>query len=194
MPAASFPSPSAWRGFDPAKPELPAACDVIVVYEDEASREQARGVCERLARSFWEEVEFEIDWWRFRYLADPEIGQAAARAAADADVVVVAAQAGHELPAPVRNWMEKWVTRRTGRESVLVALIGTKGGWAADRLPVCAYLRTVAQRAHMDFLAPTGQDFDLGLPLTASASLTDAPPHGDATLPAKPPSHWGLNE
>lgn len=192
MPPASFHRPSAWRGFDPTAPEAPAACEVVVLYEDELSRDRARGVCERLARSFWEQVEFEIGWWRFRYLADPDIGQADARAAAEADIVIVAAQASHALPAPVRNWLEKWVSHRAAHESVLVALIGTEGGWAADQLPVCAYLRTVAQRAGMDFLAPTGQE--PGGPLPAAWSIRRSPPPGQTNPPATPPSHWGLNE
>lgn len=192
MPTASFQGPPGWSGFDPLASESTAVCEVVVLYEDDFSRERARGVCERLIRSFWEQVEFEVSWWRFRYLTDADISQAAARAATQADIVIIAAQAGHELPAPIRNWMEKWITHRTAHESVLVALLGTASGWAADRLPVCAYLRTVAQRAGMDFLAPVGQESDGSL--TVALSVPGPPAHGEPGPLASPPSHWGLNE
>jgi hypothetical protein len=49
------------------------ACAITVVYENGAARDLAIQVCDALAQKFFGDLEFDLTWWRFDYLADQEI-------------------------------------------------------------------------------------------------------------------------
>jgi len=125
---------------------------VVVVCEDAATHEQALSVCDHLVKRYWTEAAFEFSWWRFAGLVDPENALAAARAAADADMIVFATHPEGDLPGTVKSWIEVWLDKRGAREGSLIGLTGmaaeAKGGATGKHI----YLREVAHRAKMDFL------------------------------------------
>lgn len=129
---------------------------VVIVYEDQATRDRAMATCDYLVKRHWSDFEFDFSWWKFAYLRDPAIAAAAATAASEANMIIFSAQVGKELPPVVRGWVEKWSSKREKDRGALVALIGSP----EDALtPTHYYLRNVAVKSHMDFLPPasTGQ-------------------------------------
>lgn len=198
MPATRLRHSSVRRADDFEPADEPSVCKVIVLYEDAASRARAQGVCERLIERFWEQVQFDLGWWKFHYLADPQIAETAGQTAREADLLVVTAENREELPPCVRNWLEKWVVRRPPREAALVALLGHAKGAEAKSLLLYSYLRTVAQRAQLDFLASPGWELVVTEPETTTATETHEgappPPLTEHAVQPKPPPHWGINE
>jgi len=51
----------------PSKP-----CAVVSIYEDLGGRDLLLRLCDSLVQKFSDDLEFHIDWWRFKYLADPD--------------------------------------------------------------------------------------------------------------------------
>ena len=60
-------------------PEEEEVFSALVAYEDATTRDRAMGVCDRIVQKFWKDVGFDFSWWRFDFLRDSEIIQAAAQ-------------------------------------------------------------------------------------------------------------------
>jgi hypothetical protein len=129
----------------------PEACVVAVVYDNDSARNLAIHVCDTLSQTFSGDLEFDVSWWRFNYLADPLIAGAAAQAAATADLILVIL-GSESIPGEVKAWFERWLSRRESMEGALVvgraSSVGTKEADAATD----AFLRLAAKRAHLDFV------------------------------------------
>jgi hypothetical protein len=183
------------------RPEAEDRCGVTVLYEDTVARERALSLCHHLVRGFWAEIDFAFSWWRFRFLQDPDIAQAAAEAAAAADVLLVSAVRQDDPPDEVRQWVELWIPRRSA-EGVLFALLGDDASTEVTASPLRTYLQTVARRAGMDCLPRVGDEPWLSAPesvrrienraLQGSRVLDDILRHWGS--PPTLPSHWGINE
>ena len=174
------------------------ALSALIAYEDSVTRDRAMRMCDRLVEKFWKDFEFDISWWRFDFLRDAELAQAAASTAARSDLVLISAHGGRELPAAVSHWIETWVARRGPRSGILAAMIGTGEDPFKGLTPIHVFLREAAQRANMDYL-PQSMDAPLNKldgsieTITTRAekvtSLLDNILHRP-TLPL----HWGINE
>lgn len=169
---------------------------IVVAYEDTATRDQAIILCDHLVEQLWEDLEFEVNWLRFDYLADPRIAADAMAAAASADMVIFSARADAELRPAAKSWIDGWVIKRDNREGVLVSMIG--GDPVREISPTHLYLRGVAQQARMDYLSNVTD----ALSESVSGPI-EALVHGaEKMLPAadrflqqgSPPSRWGINE
>ena len=170
----------------------------IVLYEDLATRHRAMQICDRLVHRFWADVEFDFSWWRFDFLHDSALAGDAVHLAARSELILLAAHAGRELPAAVKNWIESWLAIREPGFGVLVAMIGTE----ADRLrglsPIHVYLREAAQRANMDYL-PQVVDAPLGMLDTSIETIAKRAEKVTSLLDDilhRPPTplRWGINE
>ncbi len=128
----------------------PQACSIAVVYENVAARDVAIRHCDALAQKFMGDLEFDITWWRFGYLVDPDIAREASQAAVRADLILVSLD-GDELPGDVKAWFERWLARREVAEGAL-ALIRT----ATRADAVDAYFRLAARHANLEYLDHTG--------------------------------------
>jgi len=171
---------------------------VLISYEDSTTRDRAMRVCDRLMEKFWKDVEFDCNWWRFDFLRDLGIVDAAAHSAARADLILVSAHAGRELPPAVQKWIETWLPLRKSGGGVLGAMIGTGEDHYRGLTPIHVYLREAARRANMDFLsqmidAPLGRLDGSIERITNRAekvtSLLDNILHRPSN-----PLHWGINE
>jgi hypothetical protein len=180
---------------DPA-PGQAERFSVVVAYEDGVTRDRALQLRDRLEDRLWGDFEFDFSWWKFEYLRDRAIAQAAVEAAARAEVIIFSAHARPELPVAVRHWIDAWLARREARPGALAALIGTTGDKGV--LPLLGFLREVAERAQMDFLPGMG---------TMAAARSAGPSHvvhetaqrvtsalKKVLDPRNPPTHWGINE
>jgi hypothetical protein len=186
----------------PLHPEAQDQCAITVVYEDTDARQRALGLSHHLVQAFWAEIDFEFSWWRFRFLHDSAIGEAAAQAAAEAHVVVFSASSSEEPSAPIQNWIESWVPRRTPGEGVLLVLTPHTDDTQIVGAPIYNYLRSVARRAQMDCLPHLTPDPWGANPQSLDQIETRAHETTrvlDSILrqgaPSTSfPSHWGINE
>ena len=184
------------------RPEAELKCSVAVVYADTAARERGISLCHHLVREFWAEIDFEFSWWRFRYLTDPDLAEAAARAAAAADMVILSARAREDLPQHVKDWFDLWLPAGQTRDGVLIVLTDTRNEAELSLSPSVSFAEQAARRANLDCLLPlgapqrvSGQD-PLGMMrerATHVSQVLDEILHHIGPPPTLP-THWGLNE
>jgi hypothetical protein len=137
--------------FDPDdKPKF----SIVMIYEDGITGRRGKLFYEKLVRELGSECDFSLEIWSFEVLAVPEIGDLAARAAAQAALVILSSHGKAELPPEIRDWIERWPELITYNDPALVALLAepkTSRG-ASSTL---AYLRSVADRNGIDFFMHT---------------------------------------
>lgn len=139
-----------------ASPTVKEQWRVVVVCEDESNHDRAIALSHELVNRFWSEFEFEFQWWQFNNLFDSAHAIKAAEAAAEADMIVVAANAGDDFPEPIKSWCKAWLKLRNSREGAVVGLIGTPDKPARPSDAKHHYLHELAHRAEMDFLSELG--------------------------------------
>ena len=175
---------------------MPEIFSVVVVYEDRETRDRVLAVSSHMEAQVGDEVQLKFSWWRFDFLGEPKLAEQAANAASQADMLLVSAHPGRGLPLTFTQWVETWLPKRGYRESVLVALIGSERDSADDA--ATRYLRTIATRARMDYLArplllsPAVSDDSRNTP--TQRTETSMPVLEDMLKRPRPPSHWGINE
>jgi hypothetical protein len=129
--------------------------NVVIIYEDIAAGKRAKHFYDRVIRELVDECDFSLELWNFQVLAVPEIGNSAAKAAAQADFVIVSMYRKAQLSGQTRDWIERWSGLISDSKSALVALLdqpGMKRGTAASTLD---YLRKVADRKGISFYTHT---------------------------------------
>ena len=129
--------------------------NVTIIYEDGAAGKRAKHFYDRVIRELVDECDFSLELWNFQVLAIPEIGNSAAKAAAQADFVILSMHRKAQLSAQTRDWIERWSGLIIDNKSALVALLdepGIKRGTVASTLD---YLRKVADRKGISFYAHT---------------------------------------
>jgi hypothetical protein len=173
------------KGGEPAK-----RCAVVSIYEDLGGRDLLLQLCNSLARKFKDDLEFQFDWWRFKYLADPEIAMEAAQSATRADLILLTAQSS-ELPVDVQRWFERWLPNRESGEGALVLVQPSPKG-ASQSLP--AYLRLTARRARLDYLRLSSPGSAAGVAGTVAGLPLIQPGVNELPADDEPPLHWGINE
>jgi hypothetical protein len=131
----------------------PVTCpslNVLVVSEDAGARERVKEVYENLERQFSKEFCFGSSWYDFDGLNDGRIAGDAARAAAEADLVLFSANAHIEPPESVKKWVETWIDRKQPGECALGGLLNRTPSGDGKGMPIQAYLTDVARRGGMD--------------------------------------------
>jgi len=125
---------------------------ISIIYEDAKSRAQAAKLCKRMANKLKTDFRFRLKWWHFKLLRDSKTARAATAATARADVVIVSARAGRELPRKVKDWMQTSLSRRKLPDGALVALIRMAEDLKRGATPVHNFLGAIARQAKMDYL------------------------------------------
>jgi hypothetical protein len=170
--------------------ETARRCAVVSIYEDLGGRDLLLQLCNSLAWKFKNDLEFQFDWWRFKYLADPEIAMEAARSATRADLILLAAHSP-ELPVNVQKWFEGWLPNRKAGDGALVLVQPSLKG-ASQSLP--AYLRLTAQRARLDYLRLSSSGPAAGAAGTVAGLSLIQPDAKELPADDDLPVHWGINE
>lgn len=160
-------------------------CSIVSLYEDAAGLETLMRLCNSLSWKFKDEMEFDFDWWRFKYLSDPAMGLQAAHNAAKADLILLAPRE-QELPKYVQGWFDGWLPSRTSGEGVLV-LVEPGDKEKPDRMSLGSYLKQTARRGNLDYLT-------LEPPRKKKAFSLAQPELRDLLYPGGQPMHWGINE
>jgi hypothetical protein len=165
--------------------KMSSRCAVVSIYDHLGDRDLLLQLCGSLAWKFKDEVDFQVDWWRFKYLADPEIAMEAAQKAAQADLILLAAQSP-DLPVYVRGWFEEWLPNREATDGALVLVQPSLEG-ASQSFPMRSYLRRTAKRARLDY-------FRLSSAGTFEGPSLSQPELSELLAPDDHPLHWGINE
>jgi hypothetical protein len=177
--------------------ELPQL-NLVVVYEDTATRDRALQVCDHLAIELEDEVHFNVTWWRMDFLTNPSIAWQATEAALRADMILFSLHAGPTLPPALEHWAQSWVEEREISGGAVVGLIGSRQEFANWASPRHARLAKLAENARMDYL-PQGC-FNPDEISAAAMSQVGERAHSLTPLLKEilshphPSSHWGLNE
>jgi hypothetical protein len=162
-------------------------CSVVSIYEHLGARTLLIELCRSIASRFKDDVDFQFDWWRFKYLADPEIALEAAQRTAEADLILFSAESA-KLPAYVQMWFDEWVPNRGVKEGALVLVQSSSARSPSPSLP--AFLRLTARRGHLDY-------FRLNSTLTPPKNSHGTASHSyiqDLLTDNDRPMHWGINE
>jgi len=147
-------------------------CSIVSVFENLSGRDLLLKVCGSLAAKFKGDLEFQFDWCRVKYLADPEVARETAQKAREADLILVASQTPG-LPADFQNWLQRWLPNRPTNDGSLVVVQTSPTGSAS--LPLGAYLRLTGKGARLDRASLLQGD------------LMDLAQAGRSM-------HWGINE
>ncbi|MCX7722434.1 MAG: hypothetical protein N2379_05165 [Verrucomicrobiae bacterium] len=131
----------------------------MVLYQGERPHARAAEVCNELVSRFWPRAELQFRWFALDQLLAPAVRRAAAAACVEAEIIVCAIEAEEDVPSHVADWFDELVGLRLNREGVFIGLVGCGGETSEKKLVRLEWLRRVARRAGMDFLAeaiPTG--------------------------------------
>ena len=85
--------------------------NVAIIYEDSAAGKRAKHFYDRVIRELLDECDFSVELWNFQVLTVPEIGDSAAKAAAQADFVILSMHRKAQLSVRTRDWIERPVAK-----------------------------------------------------------------------------------
>jgi len=142
---------------------------VVVIHDDEGTRALASEVLERTATSVGADS-FRCAFWSMGDVLDFGILEHAVQAAVAADVIIVAVRESVEAPPGLCAWIDVWLPRRSKDCGALLALLGVPEELPIGSGPTRDYLRAVAKRANLDFLAG-----DQMLPGTYPSAVGETP-------------------
>ena len=148
-------------------PPAPAAAagmefNVVIACEDSATAVPAYEVL-RLVESTLPAAERLIyRWWTFEVLAVKSLRLLASQEAAIADLIMIAAHDGRELPMAVSEWTKQWVDRRRDQSGALVVLLDAEHKKSAAAQGMLPQLKRTAELARMNFFATQAKEDTLG--------------------------------
>jgi hypothetical protein len=124
---------------------------VSAVHEDSATGARAEEFCQTLAKCLGRTSEISKEMWLLTELRASQLRAIAAREAAAADLVIVSLHHAETLPNEVKSWIDLWLKQKRSRPAVLLALFDPLYLGTSSSIQV--YLREVARRGNMEFLA-----------------------------------------
>jgi hypothetical protein len=124
---------------------------VSAVHEDLATGARVEEFCQTLSRCLGRNCALNKEMWLLTELQTAQLRSIAATEAAAADLIIVSVHHAETLPDEVRKWIELWLKQRGNRPAVLLALFDPL--YLGTSSSIQAYLREVARRGHMEFLA-----------------------------------------
>lgn len=126
----------------------------LIVFHDCVAGQRAMRLMEELADKFGDDLELQPYLWSFGLLDDVDWYEAAAREAAQADVLIIATSSPGPLPPAVSHWVEETISRKRGTATAVVALFGSEGNPDEAGSPRLEAVRKAAQQAGLEFFAP----------------------------------------
>jgi hypothetical protein len=171
---------------------------VAVIHHDEAMGALASMALGRAAHSVGVHS-FHCAKWRIDSLLDSHVLVRAVQAAVAADVIAVSVRAQGEPPAGLCVWIDSWLPRRPRGNGALLAFIGFPGESPSASAQMQDYLRAVARRARLDFVAQQPTQLFLKPEPDANGTFVEEPSMGRAAFPfneirSAPLIQWGINE
>jgi hypothetical protein len=125
--------------------------NVVVVYHDFAAGLRAKAFCDYLGKRFSPEFQIGFKLWRFDILELAICRKAALAEAANADIMVIAAESSSPLPASLMGWLEDWAMQHAVEDAALILLLEHAAGADSESLAPLANLRQLAEHAGAPF-------------------------------------------
>jgi len=172
---------------------------VVAIHDDFSGSVRAQEALEWLQHSLGSDLHVRSVSWSFQKLERMDLRAMSVRAAAAADVIIVAASDTRAVPDQVRRWLDSSLQQQRGNRALLVALHDEDQDDAAPPGPLCSHLKRLAARWQTEFLC--NDDFDRRLDhdfalrfihQKADTSLRPYPPFGIDFFSA--PECGGINE
>ncbi len=173
--------------FGSSDAEANPALTVVIAYEDLETGKRAMKTYDYLVEHLGDQCLFSNQMWKFDVLVVPKLKEIAAKDAAAADIIIVSAHEGNDLPPEVKAWAELWLSYRA-RPS---ALVGLFEGESVD-FPVRDYLASVAKRANIEFFCQPGlwpEKQNRNATMNQTLSIL-----ADVMQQDREIQHWGINE
>jgi hypothetical protein len=126
---------------------------VLAVHEDSGTGARAEEFCQTLATYLGRTAAISKEMWLLTELRTSPLRAIAAREAAAADLVIVSLHHAETTPDEVKSWLDLCLKQRGNRPAVLLALFDPL--YLGTSSSIQSYLREVAQRGKMEFLART---------------------------------------
>jgi len=167
-------------------------CAIVVLYEDNSSRDAAISLCQTLEKIFHADLDFEITWCRFKYFSDPAVASEAAQIAAQADLIIVSIQRAQDLPLEVKAWFERWLPARESAGALV--LLQTSEEPPSPQNLQSSYLYLLAQRANLDYLSLSNAGPSISTDRIPESLTLSQPPGLDSTRNSQHYSRSGINE
>ena len=143
--------------------------NVAILYESSEAGARAKHFSDQLATGVAANRVLNLDQWDFRFLGRRAIRNAAASAAAVADLVILSMSGEKPLPARVERWIEMWTWLIDGRKPDVVALFASHHPESGR---IQAYLRRGAINKGLTFFPETACRM-------ANEGRVEAPPGSD---------------
>jgi hypothetical protein len=131
--------------------DAPPAFRVVTIYEDGDSGRRARQFADEVLRDAEQDCEGTTNYWSFDVLECKQVRNAAASAAAGADLVIFSASGERECSPALEEWLEMWAWLIGENDPALVALLEKADGRNARRIRV--NLQAIAERKTLEFVA-----------------------------------------
>lgn len=171
---------------------------VLIAYEDFASGLRAKRLFDHLVGVGGEFFSFRCHLWKFDVLDLPDLGERAVREAERADMIIISAHEGWELPTVVEEKLLPPVGSKQGPARPLVALLDSQPRGPGGS-PARSRLRQLAEASAMQFFCPDKDDPALDAALLSEADVLAREPGfgGDdwgPQLGIDDHPGWGLND
>jgi hypothetical protein len=126
---------------------------VVIIYEDSRAGMRAKHCYDSIIQELEDECDCSLELWNFQVLALPEIGNAAARAAAMADFLILSMNGRSPLCVQTRDWIIKWSELIADCKPLLIALLDRLATSRVAAASTLEYLRNVTARQNISFYA-----------------------------------------
>ena len=124
----------------------------VLIYQDLDAGLLAKRFCNRLEKDLDVKCQLNDRVWRFDVLAIPEVRNAAASAAANANLVIFSKSDCTELSEKVKEWLDMWMWLIDQGNPALIALFGAP---RSESAPVCMQLQGATRSNGVDFFSST---------------------------------------
>jgi hypothetical protein len=135
------------------------ALNIVVIHEDAATYWEARGIVKEIQSQMRLMADVEQSFWDFTMLTVPDLQRIALAEAAQAHLIIVAAESGDSLPSHVKLWLGMWCGQNQSEPAALLALIRDNDDSLGVYCPIPQYLKQVAELNQTEFFWPYQQPF-----------------------------------
>ena len=130
---------------------------IVLLHEDLVSGIRGSSVLERLAGQLeMESGQLDIEIWKIAVLRDARLRGRVITALAHANMIIVSAAGGAELPDHIKELIETSCARRSDRDAAIVALLDWERATSGQMPRVGRYLRRLAAQTGMAFFCNQG--------------------------------------
>ena len=124
---------------------------VLVMYGDFAGGLGAKRFLDRISRQLDSAAGLSANFWRFDLLGEVSLCEQAAVEAAAVDVILLVVGGQRQLPATVKDWMNRWLDHQGGHPCAFGVLLDRECAGSPEENPAVASVREFAAAAATDF-------------------------------------------